>query len=243
MALTPSASTDRLPHGGIPTRCLVLALLLAVCLPVSAETHYKPHISVGGRAGVTMARADISPSARQSWLMASGGSVTFRYAEEKIFGLVAELGWCQRGWKENFEEAPINYSRTLTYLQLPVMTHINFGSRRAKGFINLGPEVSYMVGEKISADFDYRNPTADSRFPTSPRQTAQMSMAVKNRFDYGITAGLGGEFFINPRNSVTIEARFYYGLGNIFPATVSDTFSASRLMNLEVTLGYWFRLR
>lgn len=239
MARTPNASTDRCPLRRLAT----VAVLLMLCLTAVAETHYKPHISVGGRAGITMGRADIAPSAKQSWLMATGGSVTFRYAEEKIFGLVAELGWTQRGWKENFEEAPINYSRTLTYLKLPVMTHISFGGRRAKGFINLGPEVSYMVGEKISADFDYRNPTADSRFPTSPRQTAQMSMAVKNKFDYGITAGLGGEFYVSPRNSITLEARFYYGLGNIFPSAVSDTFSASRLMNLEVTLGYWFRLR
>lgn len=237
MARTPNASTD-----GWRRAASVLAVL-AVWIGALAETHYRPHISVGGRAGVTMARASITPSAKQSWLMASGGSVTFRYAEEKIFGLIAELGWSQRGWKENFEEAPVSYSRTLTYLKLPVMTHISFGGRRAKGFINLGPEVSYMIGEKISANFDYRNPSASEGFPTSPRQTAQMSMAVKNKFDYGITAGLGGEFYVNPRNSITIEARFYYGLGNIFPSAVSDTFSASRLMNLEFTLGYWFRLR
>ena len=117
---------------------LLLALALSV-LPVAltAETHYKPRISVGGKAGVSMAMMSFSPSVKQSWNMGTAGAVTFRYTEEKLFGLVAELGWVQRGWKENFEEHPFAYSRSLTYINLPILTHIYFGSRRFKTFINL----------------------------------------------------------------------------------------------------------
>ena len=97
-----------------------------------AETHYKPRISVGGKAGVSMAMMSFSPSVKQSWNMGTAGAVTFRYTEEKLFGLVAELGWVQRGWKENFEEHPFAYSRSLTYINLPILTHIYFGSRRFK---------------------------------------------------------------------------------------------------------------
>ncbi len=125
----------------------LLALALSV-LPVAltAETHYKPRISVGGKAGVSMAMMSFSPSVKQSWNMGTAGAVTFRYTEEKLFGLVAELGWVQRGWKENFEEHPFAYSRSLTYINLPILTHIYFGSRRFKTFINLGPQIAYMIG-------------------------------------------------------------------------------------------------
>ncbi len=210
----------------------------------SAETHYKPRITIGGRAGVSMGQMAFSPSVKQSWQQGTTGAVTFKYVEEKLFGLIAEFGWVQRGWKENFEEeTPCEYSRTLTYLQLPLLTHIYFGKPRFKFFFNLGPEFSYMIGDKISANFDYSDPFNVEGFPKKPRMTEQMSMDVKNKFDYGITAGFGMEYYLTPRNSVTLEGRFYYGLGNIYPAAKADTFSASRVTSIEVTVGYNFRLR
>ncbi len=221
---------------------LLLALLAAFGIEAAAETHYKPHISVGARAGASLASMSFSPSVKQGMNAGSCGYVTFRYTEEKLFGLVAEFGWTTRGWKENFEEHPFSYSRSLTYLTLPVMTHIYFGSKRFKTFVNLGPSVSYCIGSKISADFDYTNPGAVEGFPRN-RQTEQLSADVHNKFDYGIAAGLGFEFFVNPRNSIVAEARYYYGLGNIFPSSKADTFGASRNMNIEITLGYNFRLR
>ena len=68
-------------------------------------------------------------------------------------------------------------------------------------------------------------------------------MEISKKFDYGITAGLGGEYYFTPRHSVYIEARFYYGLGNIFASTKSDEFSSSRSMSIVATLGYNFRLK
>lgn len=221
------------------------AVAMAMAIPgqATAQSHYKAHVSVGAHAGATLSRVDISPSVPQSFLQGFAGSVRFRYSEEKLFGLVAEFGVAQRGWKENFEESPLQYHRRLTYLTLPVMTQIIFGSRRVKCFFNLGPEVSYMIGESISANFDYSNPGAAEGWPSVPRQTAQLTMPVKNKFDYGITGGVGCEFYVQPRHSVTIEARYYFGLGNVFPASKSDIFSASRCTSIEVAAGYYFRLK
>lgn len=223
-------------------RLLLVAVLALAALGANAETHYKPRISIGGRAGVSMARMSFSPSVKQSWLMGSTGAVTFRYTEEKLFGLIAEIGWVQRGWKENFEEAPLSYSRSITYLDIPVLTHIYFGSRRFKAFINLGPQVSVLLGSTISADFDYNNPSAVPDFPRN-RMTEQMAAEITGKFDYGICASVGAEFFLTPRNSILLEARYYYGLGNIFPSSKADTFGASRNMSLEFTIGYNFRLK
>ena len=224
-------------------RQLILSAAMALgTLGTVGQTHYKPHISIGGRAGVSMAEMSFSPSVKQSWNLASTGAFTFRYTEEKLFGFIAELGWCQRGWRENYEELPFSYSRTLTYLQLPVLTHIYFGSSRAKAFINLGPQIDFLVASSISANFDYRNTAAIPEYPKT-RQTEQLYADVSNKFDYGISASAGGEFYISPRNSLVLEARFYFGLGNIFPASKADTFSASRNMSLEFTLGYNFRLK
>ncbi len=218
------------------------AMLLCVSAAMS-QTHYKPRISIGGRAGATMGRMSFSPSVEQKWVMGTTGAVSFRYTEEKLFGLIAELGWVQRGWKEDFETAPFEYSRTLTYLQLPILTHIYFGSRRFKAFVNLGPQVAYLIADNIKSNFDYRNPASVEGFPNKNRMTEQMSMDVANKFDYGICASVGGEFFVAPRHSLSLAGRFYFGLGNIYPSAKADTFSASRSMSLEFSLGYYFRLK
>ncbi len=227
-------------------RRLVGAVILSALsiTHASGETHYEPHIWLGAHAGATMSRMSFSPSISQNWLMGSEGAFTFRYSEEKFFGVIAELGWSQRGWNENFgEENPLRYKRTLTYLKLPVLSHIYFGSPRVKGFVNLGPEIGFLFKSGISANFDYTAPSTSPDWPSRPRQTEQLAADVSNRFDYGIMAGAGVEFYILPRHSVVLEARFYYGLGNIFPSSKADTFGASRNMNLAFSLGYNFRLR
>ncbi len=221
---------------------VILVLLSALTFSAIAETHYKPHISIGARAGVSMGMMSFSPSVKQSWNMGTTGAVTVRYTEEKLFGVIAELGWIQRGWKENFEEYKFSYSRTITYLNLPILTHIYFGSRRFKTFINLGPEFSYMIGSSISSDFNYNNPASVAGFPAN-RVVEQMKMDISNKFDYGICASVGFEFYVKPRHSLALECRYYFGLGNIFPARKADYFSASRNMSLQLTLGYNFRLR
>lgn len=225
----------------------VALLTLVAAVGATAQTHYNSHIWLGARGGVTLSRMDISPSITQTMKTGTTGAVTFRYAEEKLFGLVAELGFVQRGWKEQFntpeETSPLQYSRTLTYVNLPVMTQIIFGTNRFKGFVNLGPEVSYLVSEGTTANFDYRNPTAAEGWPKRPRQYEHLAMAVHNKFDYGITGGAGIEVYVAPRHSLTLEARYYFGLGNIFHSSKADVYSASRCTSIEVTLGYNFRLK
>lgn len=169
--------------------------------------------------------------------------LSFRYAEERHVGLIAELNISQRGWKEDFEGAPFSYSRRLTYMEIPVLTHIFFGSPKFKGFFNLGPVVGYMIGDNIKSDFDYAHPDQVAGFPLTNRSTEQMAMEIKNKFDYGITAGAGCEFVVKRRHAFTLEARYYFGLGNIYPSSKKDTFSASRGTSIMVTLGYMFRLK
>lgn len=223
-----------------------IVLLLTVFLGImaaKAQTHYIPHVWVGGHAGMTMSEMSFSPSVRQSMVQGMTAGLSFRYAEERHVGLIAELNISQRGWKEDFEGAPFSYSRRLTYMEIPVLTHIFFGSPKFKGFFNLGPVVGYMIGDNIKSDFDYAHPDEVPGFPLTNRSTEQMAMEIKNKFDYGITTGAGCEFVVKRRHAFTLEARYYFGLGNIYPSSKKDTFSASRGTSIMVTLGYMFRLK
>ena len=223
------------------SRLIALVVAVAASLPAMAE-HYKSHISVGAHGGATMSMMALSPGVKQSFNPGLTMGAAFTYAEERHVGLRAELNLTQRGWAENYEELPFKYSRKFTYLSVPLMTHIFFGGRKMKFIANLGPVISYMLGESISSNFDYRNVASVEGYPKS-RHTDQLTLGVANKFDYGITAGFGGEYALNLRNSIQLEVRYYFGIGNVFPSSRADTFHGSRCMNLSLTLGYMFRLK
>lgn len=222
--------------------CLIIFAFLTSALAF-AQIEYSPKFFIGGKAGATMSQVAFSPSVKQSMLTAYIAGLTFKYTEENHFGLIGELNIEQRGWKEDFEEHPFRYERTLTYLQIPLLTHIYFGGEKFKGFVNLGPEISYLISENISADFDYNNYQSVAGFPLQNRTNEQLNKDIKYKFDYGISAGLGMEFYIKRRNAISLEARYYFGLGGIFSDRKSDTFSSSRMSSIQLTLGYSFRFK
>ncbi len=224
-------------------RLLIISAVACVADCSFAQTHYSSNVSIGFRGGMDISQVFFSPSVKQK-LINPGltAGIMVRYIEEDHFGIIAELNFVQRGWKENFEEAPYNYKRTLNYLELPVLAHIYFG-RRGRFFFNAGPEVALFLGESTKANFDPEDMATLPDFPYRNRMNSQMLMSVTQKIDYGISAGLGAEFNINPKNSIAFEARFYYGLGNIFPSKRTDTYSASNQMSISATLGYWFRVK
>ena len=227
----------------VKSRLSILIITLGMALGAFAQRNYEPHFAIGAKGGVTFSNMAFTPGIEQTMLQGIELGVTARYIEENCFGIVAELNIEQRGWKETFDETDFRYQRRLTYLQLPVMTHIYFGSRTFKGFKNLGPSVGYMIGDGISSNFDYTNPETVAGFPIANRHVNQMSMDIKNRFDYGICGGAGIEFIIKRKHSLILEGRYYYGLGNIFSAKKKDEFSASRGTSIQVSLGYMFHIK
>jgi len=228
-------------------KILLLSILaLSVSLSARAQREYSPNFAIGGKAGGTMSRMSFSPEVHQKFTKGLTMGITARYTEEKFFGLIAEINLTQRGWEEDFarDEAPdFSYTRTLTYIQVPLLTHIYFGSKKFRGFVNLGPEFGYMIGNSIDANFDYNNYSSIQGFPQGYRTNEQLKMEIENKFDYGIAAGIGIEWILKRKHSFFLEGRYYYGLGNIFNATKRDFFAASRGMSIEITLGYMIRVK
>ena len=224
-------------------RYLLLSLLAFGVITLQAQTHYESNITVGAKGGTTLSMASFSPTVPQKMLTGMILGATFRYIEERHFGVIAEINLEQRGWNEDFKEAPYEYSRTLTYIQIPLLTHIYFGSTKFHGFFNAGPEFAYMLSESTSANFDINNFMGLEDFPKVNRSNDQFAMPVKNKYDYGISAGLGMEYFIKRNHSLTLEGRFYFGLGNMFGSSKKDVFAASRGMSVQITLGYNFRMK
>lgn len=225
-----------------------LIALVALLIPGHsyAQREYSPNFAIGGKAGATLSRMSFSPEVHQKFTQGMTMGVAARYTEERYFGLIAEVNFTQRGWAEDFarDDAPqFNYTRTLNYVSIPLLTHIYFGSDKVRGFFNLGPEISFMLSNSINANFDYENYKSITDFPQGYRTNEQLNKEIERKFDYGIAAGAGVEFIIKRKHSFMLEGRYYFGLGNIYKDSKRDFFAASRNQSIEVTLKYMMRVK
>lgn len=221
----------------------VLFIFTLSCInQINAQTHYSSNVAIGVKGGMDFSEVFFNPHVKQSFQPGMTAGIMVRYIEENHFGLIGELNFAQRGWKENFEEEPFHYSRDLDFIDLCFLAHIFFGSR-GRFFFNAGPQVGYFIGEHVKSNFNPSEMGSIPGFPNINRINQQMVEPTNIKVDYGISAGLGGEFNINKRNSINVECRFYFGLANIFSTKRADYFNASNQMSLSATIGYWFRVK
>lgn len=202
------------------------------------------NLSFGAKGGMSLSRVNFQSSVPQKMIggLVLGASV--RYIEEKHFGLIAEVNLEQRGWNEDFRPLEgYSFKKQFTYIQIPFLTHIYFGSDHARFFFNAGPEIGIMIGDKASGNFDYQHANDDEALQNSFRKIEQFTLPVKHKFDYGISAGLGMELNLNPKHAINLEGRFYYGLNDIFANHKTDPFQASSSMSVMITLGYNIRIK
>lgn len=203
-------------------RTLAIIIITLNALIISAQY---PEYAAGIRGGATWSMVSFNPVVPQTTLPTTMHiGAQFRVVSEKYFGVVVELNYTQRGFQDKLE----GYSahRRLDYIELPFLTHITFGRKWFRYFINAGPSISYMIYDK----------------PIETSITPQHSIPIKNRFDYGIAAGMGFEF--NTRYGVyTIDARYNFGLGNIFASTAGNTFKNSSNQNITLSVAYLFPFR
>ena len=190
-------------------------ILLTALLPLfslgAAKAEEKPFsqdLRIGAKGGVNLSKVIFMPTIKEPFTLKYNGGVVARWITQRHFGLQAELNYSMRGWEREFIsqshiDAGYEYSRSLNYLELPLMTHIYFGDKAFRVFFNLGPQIGIFLSDKETT-----NITPSVNF-------MEVGKAVENKFDWGICGGGGMEIFTKT-GSYIVEARYYYGLGNIF---------------------------
>lgn len=192
--------------------------------------------SVGGNLGVNINSASFTPTIKQGTLIGPNIGLSARYITEKYFAMICgaqiELNFAQRGWKEAFEEGDMNsYSRTMNYVEIPFLAHLAFG-KEGKGmqfFIHLGPQFAFLISdkEKFSKDFEPQHLV-----------TEQYGKKFDNKFDYGITGGLGVELKTKKAGNFLIEGRYYFGLADFYNNSKKDYFDRSAHSVISIKLSY-----
>ena len=237
-------------------RYIVFVLLFSCATVASAQIgQHRNDFSIGVNGGYTLSNVGFTPKVTQSLLGGTTAGLSWRYVCEKYFSTICsiygEVNYTQMGWKERIlttdnqpvinavSGLPEQYSRTLNYLQVPVFAHLAWGKEHSgmQFFFQLGPQFGYLLSEKTITNFNFKDRNTADR---SNVVCAQDTMAVENKFDYGIAAGAGIELSVRRVGHFLLEGRYYYGLGNIYGGSKRDYFSKSNNSSIVVKLTYLF---
>ena len=245
--------------------CRAVKRLLPICLftifplNIAAQVgEYRNDLAVGVNGGYMLSTIGFTPEVPQKQLGGLTGGLTVRYTCEKYFksicAIVAEVNFAQTGWEEDILDRenkpvyyatdtektnPLAYKRQMTYVQVPVMARMGWGRERRglQGFIQLGPQIGFFLNEKTTTNVVPGWGTQNERVSSV---VAQDTMAVENKFDYGIAAGAGIEFSVPRVGHFLLEGRYYYGLGNIYGNSKSDPFGKSNFGQIVIKATYLF---
>ena len=203
---------------------LVITLTLATAKMFSQNT-FEPETYFGIKLGLNNSSIRFDPTVEQNFYSGFVGGVSFKHIEQKSLGIQIELNFVQGGWSENLDDGN-NYRRRLNYMQLPVMTHVNFGDQ-TKFFVNLGPYVGYLMNEEESVN-NFNE--ADS--------SIYYGAEVQNRFDFGITAGLSASRSTQV-GQFQLEGRGTFGLTNLYDIDRKNDLASSQNLMVEISLTYF----
>lgn len=225
----------------------LIIVLAAFALPSSAQVgEPRNDFAVGINGGVVANKVGFTPKINQFFNFGPTFGLTFRYTSERYMGMYcafqAEANYAALGWKEDIyssanEKLEDEYRRALGYIQVPLLANLGFGQidRGFKGYFVAGPQFGYLINDK-----EHRSETWTMRglFPDRMNNViSQYDKPVENKFEYGITGGLGGEFSTAVGHFL-VEGRYYMALSNLYSNAKTEPFPKSNNSTITLKVTY-----
>ena len=211
---------------------LALCLLCGVVGAIQAQPRLRrPEYYIGFHGGVSASSVIFTPRVNnmspitKACVLGGNGGLVFRYAGHKYCALQTELNYVHRGWAEKNDSIG-KYSRSLHYIEIPLLMHLNFGSEKARWIFNLGPQIGYCIKDEGNHGELVNGEAAEQYGP------------LKSRFDWGLLVGTG--FYIQSKNAglYQLEIRFDYSFGGIFSTKATDHFDMASPIDLSINLAW-----
>jgi len=193
-----------------PLLFLVSVLLL---FPLTGRSQ-SGKFEMGFSAGLTYNELSTQPIRPLSKYEAGTGfsvSVPLQFAVTNWFGIAADLSCIQKNYE--WKHSTFAYQTTKnTYIQLPVMLRFSLGKKQFKLFANAGGFGGYWVNCRLNGKilnvFDTENAYSYSEKYAFDQRKDQ-------RFELGISAGLGLEYILKTQYRFFVEARYYRGMTDL----------------------------
>jgi hypothetical protein len=217
-------------------KSIILGLLLLTVFGAAYGQEYMFDIGVEGSSGVTFlhGKPPVPDFVKPTAGFSSG--LFFQYNLKKVVSLRTNIAIERKGSMHRYEGAnslgdPIGEVRAnfnLNYLTVPLLVRATFG-KKIHYFINAGPYFGFLISSTFVV-----------RYETAPTERGR-SMAFLNRFDTGISAGLGLAAPITKKHAFSFEIRNNLGLYNISNAQSIDN-STRQTNSINFLLGLTYKL-
>lgn len=200
-----------------------------MCFYGYGQNSFKPETHVGIKMGANMSSVRFDPTIDQNIKIGFIGGLSFKHIQEKNLGIQLELNFMQAGWDEKLETSK-SYSRRLNYIQMPFMTHFNFGDKKSRFFINLGSYLSYL---------SFENEEIGNISKEEEKDYYQNEIA--NKMEFGLCMGLGFTRYTS-LGIFQIEGRGNIGFSDIFDNNNESSITSAKNMMIEISLSYFINL-
>lgn len=221
-------------------RFLTAIITFVVCACAQAQVGLpRNDLAIGVNGGYVINRVSFTPTIKQQWKGGETMGLSIRYTCEKYFSAIcaiqAELNYANLGWRELIEYNEDTYSRDIRYFQLPIFARMGWGRERrgAQFFFQVGPQLNYFL-----SDVEHYSDPWEGR-PRPNNVTQQYGKDVENKFEYGLVGGIGLEVSTGIGHFL-LDARYYYGLSDIFHNGKKDPFGRSANGAIALKLSYLF---
>ena len=213
----------------------LLFSLVLTGIGVQAQNTFRHEWAIGASGGIGFTSVDFSPKVTQNKLLGINAGLTARWITEKNLGLQLEVNLKQQGWTELIEpteELSIvnpSYTRRMTYVDIPLLTHIYFGWDKVRFFVNLGPQIGFFLHESTNENLN----GVDIPY----KSNVQHTLPVEKKIEWGLGGGPGLEF----RSGIgyfLLEGRYYYGLSDFYSTRRGDAFSKASNQITTVKITY-----
>jgi hypothetical protein len=218
-------------------------LLAAACCGLAFASQAQG-IKVGPRIGVNFATMAFDPEEEgfdpKSRTGLQAGLVV-NIGVNEMFSIQPEILFSQKGYKVEETEDGIEGKLDVatSYLEVPILAKVQFGSGGVKPFINAGPYFGYWMGgnTKLTIDGD---DIFDEDFDFDDE-----SMDNANRMDIGLSVGAGIGFDAGP-GQLTLDVRYGLGLTSLsdepegWDSDVDGEYGTEKNRVLGVSISYMF---
>ena len=249
-------------------KTLLLAALLLGSSGISAQTHH-----LMPRFGLSLSKQNYSDAYLNSLGFAetlsqsnvkSSTGYTFGLAylwgitdDDNFvsFALQPEIDYVQKGILISYKDATFREKeqRFFSYLEVPVLGKLIFGSYNLRGFVYGGPSVGYVMSGKYKHESQcncdnyvtidegsIRYQDAPARYVGSDVFTGKDGV---NRIDFGFQGGIGGSYTLGDLGMVVVEARYGTGFTDFYKKQSTQTTDAtSKNRVLTFSVGFAFNL-
>lgn len=222
-------------------RCLLLVVGLTVGTmwgTAQSSNDIQKYISFGVHGGVDFTGVGIRQGVSDPYLSFEGiqaysGGVSLMYMNTKYLGIQLEVNYAQRGWQEKSSEKLYTYTRTMDYIEIPVLTHVAIGKKLLRFDFNIGPYIAshQRYQETLVLEPGGQYPVKDS--------TNYYHTRVDNKIDLGIIAD-GGVGISTAAGVFQVKVRYTYGLVDIFDPYPKGAYRYSPIYSLHFGLGYYY---